>query len=366
MKKVLIVTTVQNTVEAFLIPHIKMLESAGYRVTIASNRYKECADELKENEWITIPFSRNPFSASSFKAVKEMRQLIKEHDFEMVHFHTPVAAFLGRYAAMREKQKNIIYTAHGFHFFKGANLLNWAIYYPMELLAARWTDKLITINEEDYEQSLKFKLRKNGRCYKVNGVGLDISGYESGDGERIKSELLIREPEKTVLMIGELNQNKNQMQLIRAVHNLKLMGKNIRVILVGVGSEELKLKNTAKELGVKVSFLGYRKDIKDIIASADAICSMSYREGLPRNIMEGMSAGKPFVVTDIRGNRDIVSSVENGFRVPIDGVEETTVALEKVLYDKELQREMARNNKERVKSFSIQKILENMKEIYNV
>ncbi|MGL5723545.1 glycosyltransferase, partial [Cetobacterium sp.] len=114
MKKFLIVTTIQDTVEAFLIPHIKMLEAEGYKVSIATNIYKEIKEELKDNEWINISFSRNPFSFNSFKAVKEMRALIRSGKFEMVHFHTPVAAFLGRYAAMREKQKNIIYTAHGF------------------------------------------------------------------------------------------------------------------------------------------------------------------------------------------------------------------------------------------------------------
>ncbi|MGL5963019.1 MAG: glycosyltransferase, partial [Fusobacteriaceae bacterium] len=129
MKRLLIVTTVQNTIEAFLIPHIKMLERKGYEVWIATSIHKEIPKELEKNRWINISFSRNPFSKSSFKAISEMRELIKNNDFETVHFHTPVAAFLGRYAAMKEKQKNIIYTAHGFHFFKGAPIINWLVYY---------------------------------------------------------------------------------------------------------------------------------------------------------------------------------------------------------------------------------------------
>ncbi|MGL5188398.1 MAG: glycosyltransferase family 4 protein, partial [Cetobacterium sp.] len=307
MKKFLIVTTIQDTVEAFLIPHIKMLEAEGYKVSIATNIYKEIKEELKDNEWINISFSRNPFSLNSFKAVKEMRTLIRGGQFEMVHFHTPVAAFLGRYAAMREKQKNIIYTAHGFHFYEGASRINWCIYYPMELLAARWTDKLITINEEDYKRASTFNLRRDGKVYKIDGVGVDILNYNSGDGEKIKKELLIREPEKTVLMIGELNKNKNQAQLIKALELLRLKGRNIKAIFVGIGDQEGILKKMAKDLGVKAAFLGYRKDIKDIIDAADVVVSMSYREGLPRNIMEAMSAGKPLVATDIRGNRDIIT-----------------------------------------------------------
>ena len=333
MKKFLMITTVQDTIEAFLVPHIKMLEEEGYEVIIATNIYKDIPEDLKKNRWINISFSRNPFSLSSFKAIKEMRKVIRAEKFEMAHFHTPVAAFLGRYAAMREKQKNIIYTAHGFHFFEGAPIQNWFIYYPMEVIAARWTDKLLTINEEDYKNSLNFKLRENGKCYKVNGVGVDISSYANGDGEKIKKELLIRDPEKTIVMIGELNKNKNHIQLLKAVELLKLKGRNIRVIFVGIGDKEEILRKESKETGVKVSFLGYRKDIKDIVATADLMCSMSYREGLPRNIMEGMCAGKPFIVTDIRGNRDIIEDKKNGIVVSVDEVQETAIAIENLLYN---------------------------------
>ncbi|MGL5582804.1 MAG: glycosyltransferase family 4 protein, partial [Cetobacterium sp.] len=350
MKKFLIVTTIQDTVEAFLIPHIKMLEAEGYKVSIATNIYKEIKEELKDNEWINISFSRNPFSFNSFKAVKEMRAFIRSGKFEMVHFHTPVAAFLGRYAAMREKQKNIIYTAHGFHFYEGASRINWCIYYPMELLAARWTDKLITINEEDYKRASAFKLRRDGKVYKVSGVGVDSTHYSSGDAEKIKKELLIRDPEKTVLMIGELNKNKNQAQLIKALELLRLKGRNIKAIFVGIGEQEGILKKMAKDLGVKVAFLGYRKDIKDIIDAGDIVVSMSYREGLPRNIMEAMSAGKPLVVTDIRGNRDIVFHEENGLLVALNDIDATASALESLLYNPKLYKKISENNYKKIES----------------
>lgn len=364
MKKFLIVTTIQDTVEAFLIPHIKMLEAEGCKVSIATNIYKEIKEELKDNEWINISFSRNPFSLNSFKAVKEMRTLIRGGQFEMVHFHTPVAAFLGRYAAMREKQKNIIYTAHGFHFYEGASRINWCIYYPMELLAARWTDKLITINEEDYKRASTFNLRRDGKVYKIDGVGVDILNYNSGDGEKIKKELLIREPEKTVLMIGELNKNKNQAQLIKALELLRLKGRNIKAIFVGIGDQEGILKKMAKDLGVKAAFLGYRKDIKDIIDAADVVVSMSYREGLPRNIMEAMSAGKPLVATDIRGNRDIITQEENGFLVALDDIDATASVLESLLYNLELYKIISENNYKKIESYSVDSILESMREVY--
>lgn len=361
MKIFLMVTTIQNTIEAFLIPHIKMLEKNGYEVWIATNIYKEIPEELKENKWINISFSRNPFSKNSFKAIKEMRDLIKNNEFEMVHFHTPVAAFLGRYAAMKEKQKNIIYTVHGFHFFKGAPIQNWLIYYPMEKLAINWTDKIITINEEDFQRAKKIA-RKNTKVYKVDGVGLSLKNYKTGNSNKIKEELKISESEFVISMIGELNKNKNQLQLLKAVSILKNKGiDNIRIVLVGIGNQEDVLKEEAKKNRLKIDFLGYRKDVKDIIAASDIICSMSYREGLPRNIMEGMAQGKPFIVTDIRGNRDIIKNNENGFIVSINNFQKTADKIKELIIDTEKKSKMVENNFIDVNRFSIEKILVKMK-----
>lgn len=364
MKTILIVTTVQSTIEAFLIPHIKMLEQKGYIVWLATNISKEIVNELKDNKWINISFSRNPFSKNSLKAIKNMRKLIKNNNFEFIHFHTPVAAFLGRYAAMKEKQKNTIYTAHGFHFFKGAPLKNWLIYYPMEKLAMNWTNKLITINEEDFQKAKKIA-GKNTKVYKVDGVGLELKNYRNGNSKIIKEELKISKNEFVISMIGELNKNKNQIQLLKAIALLKEEGiKNIRIILVGIGNQEKILKEEAKKNSLKIDFLGFRKDIKDIIAVSDIICSMSYREGLPRNIMEGMAQGKTFVVTDIRGNRDIIKEFKNGLLVSVDDYKMTAKKLKLLIENRNLRTKIEKNNLNDVNKFSIEKILYDMEKIY--
>lgn len=365
MKKFLMVTTIQNTIEAFLIPHIKMLEKNGYEVWIATNIYKEIPEDLKKNKWINISFSRDPFSKNSLKAIKEMRDLIRENNFKTVHFHTPVAAFLGRYAAMKEGQKNIIYTAHGFHFFKGAPLQNWLIYYPMEKLAINWTDKLITINEEDFQRAKKMAGKKT-KIYKVNGVGLDLENYRNGNAQKIKSELNILKDEYVISMIGELNKNKNQIQLLKAVSILKLRGiNNIRILLIGIGNQEVILREEAKKNNLKINFLGFRKDVKDIVAASDIICSMSYREGLPRNIMEGMAQGKPFIVTDIRGNRDVIKDNQNGFIVSINDYQKTAEKIEELMINIQKKSKIAENNFIDVNKFSIEKIIKDMEKILN-
>lgn len=366
MKKALIVTTIQDTIEAFLIPHIKFLEENGYRVVLATNIFEKLPEELEKNRWINISFSRNPFSLNSFKAIKEMRELFREEKFDLVHFHTPVAAFLGRYAAMRERQQNIFYTAHGFHFFKGAPLINWVMYYPLEMIGSRWTDNLITINEEDYQRAKSFKLRENGKVYKVSGVGLDIKKYQNGNGEKIKKELLVRANEKIVLMIGELNKNKNQIQLLNIVEKLKLKGKNVRCIFVGVGNQEEILRKFIKDKGIKANFLGYRKDIKDIIAACDVLCSMSYREGLPRNLMEGMCQGKPLIVTNIRGNRDLVIDGENGYLIEVNEVDKASEIFNKLLENKELYNKISKKSREYAEKYSIDKVLDEMREVYGI
>ena len=364
MKTILIVTTVQSTIEAFLIPHIKMLEQKGYIVWLATNISKEIVNELKDNKWINISFSRNPFSKNSLKAIKNMRKLIKNNNFEFIHFHTPVAAFLGRYAAMKEKQKNTIYTAHGFHFFKGAPLKNWLIYYPMEKLAMNWTNKLITINEEDFQKAKKIA-GKNTKVYKVDGVGLELKNYRNGNSKIIKEELKISKNEFVISMIGELNKNKNQIQLLKAVALLKAEGiKNIRIILVGEGNQEKILEEEAKKNNLKIDFLGFRKDIKEIISVSDIICSMSYREGLPRNIMEGMAQGKPFIVTDIRGNRDIIKEFRNGLLVSAGDYKMTAKKLKVLIENRNLRTKIEKNNLNDVNKFSIEKILYDMEKIY--
>lgn len=364
IKKVLVVTTVQITVEAFLIPHIKSLEKKGYEVWIATNTNEIIPEELKKNKWINISFSRNPFCKDSFKAIKEMRDLLRNNKFEMIQFHTPVAAFLGRYAAMKEKQKNIIYIAHGFHFFKGAPLKNWILYCFMEKLAMNWTDKIIVMNEEDYKRAKKLSGDRT-KVYKIDGIGLDLEKYKNGNGERIKKEIKIQSNEFVITIIGELNKNKNHIQLINAVSLLKNEGfENIRIIFVGIGIEEKKLRDKAKKNKIKIDFLGFRSDIKDIIAVSDIICSMSYREGLPRNIMEGMAQGKPIIATNIRGNKDIIKNEKNGYLVPVNNYKETANKIKRLMLDEKILDQILINNVENVKKFEIKKIIRDMENIY--
>ncbi|MGL5100957.1 MAG: glycosyltransferase, partial [Fusobacteriaceae bacterium] len=261
-------------------------------------------------------------------------------------------------------QKNVIYTVHGFHFYKGAPLKNWLLYYPMECLAGKWTDKILTMNDEDFERAKKIASKKT-KIFKINGVGLDLNEYSVGDGVRIRKELDLNEEDFLFSIIGEINQNKNQIQIIKALELLEKQNIEMKLLIVGFGPKEMELREYVKNknLEKKIYFLGHREDIKNIIAASDGMVSMSYREGLPRNIMEGMAQGKPFIVTDIRGNRDIIKDGVNGYLVNVDDVEGTAEKI-KLLMDKERCKEIKSNNLRDVKRFSIDKIMEEMAGIY--
>lgn len=369
-EKVLFVATVESHLLNFHIPFMKLLQEKGYEVHVATklgNRQQEF-DEIgviKHN----VDFSRSPYSPKVFKSLQQMEKLLKEIRFSLVHVHTPVAAFVTRLACQRTNTHPVLYTAHGFHFYKGAPLKNWLLYYNMEKLAAHWTDGLITINEEDYKAAQKFKLRRNGKVFFVPGVGVDIVNLEqriaSIDRSEKRKELGISELSTVLITVAELIPRKNHIQVLKALS--KLNKTNFHYLVVGNGESEQQLKKAVNELMLqdKVSFLGFRRDVPELMASSDIFILTSRHEGLTRAIMEAMAVGLPIIATDVRGNRDLVKSGENGYLVPLDDAEQTAIAIERLINSGNLRRSMGEKSKELVKQYDLQNIIPQMEEIYN-
>jgi len=369
-RKVLFVATVESHLLNFHIPFMKLLQEKGYEVHVATrlgNRQQEF-DEIgiiKHN----VDFSRSPYSPKVFKSLQQMEKLLEEIRFSLVHVHTPVAAFVTRLACQRTNTHPVLYTAHGFHFYKGAPLKNWLLYYNMDKLAAHWTDGLITINEEDYKAAQKFKLRKNGKVFFVTGVGVDIANLEqriaSIDRSEKRKELRLSVDIAVIITVGELNANKNHIQALKALS--KLNKTDFHYLVVGNGESEQKLKKAVNELMLqdKVSFLGFRRDVAELMASSDIFILTSRHEGLTRAIMEAMAVGLPIIATDERGNRDLVKSGENGYLVPLDDVEQTAIAIERLIDSEDLRRSMGGKSKELVKQYDLQNILKEMEKIYD-
>ena len=333
MKKVLYITTVSSTVNAFLVPHIKMLIKNGYKVDCASFINKPLDKSLLNMgaRQYNIPFSRKPLALSNIRAFKELIRIQKNNKYEIIHVHTPIAAMYGRMLKIRFRKLKVIYTAHGYHFFKGGSRLGWIMYYPIEKIMAKLTDTTININSEDYEIT-KNKLKPKN-CYLLNGVGLDLNQYKKLSKEEIvnkKKELGLKESDFVILMIAELNENKNQIQLIKAMEVLKDKYPEIKAICVGEGEKLLELQGEVKNRGLKdkVIFLGFRNDINELINICNIGVLLSYREGLPRNLMELMACGKKVIATNIRGCRDIVVDETVGELVEVGDYEATAKAIE--------------------------------------
>lgn len=293
----------------------KRLIAEGHTVELACSShwdYKEVVAQLHLRRY-DIPFSRFPFSLDNLKAYRQLKKLVRENHYDIVHCHTPNAAAITRLACkgIRKNGTKVIYTAHGFHFYKSAPLKNWLVYYPVEWLCAHWTDVLITINNEDY--ALAKKKMRAGKVKYVPGIGIDLSKFNCDFFTQeqladIRKELGIPNDKTWLLSVGELNENKNHETVLRAIVGIK----DVYYTVAGRGTKMEELIALSEELGIadRVKFLGYRSDVSFLCEAADAFIMPSFREGLSVALMEAMASGMPCCVSRIRGNTDLID--ENG------------------------------------------------------
>lgn len=367
MKKILYITTLSRTINAFLVPHIEMLINKGNLVDCACYIDNTIDNKLidKGVKVYNITFTRNPLDISNLKAFKQLITIQEENRYDIVHVHTPIASIYGRLLKLKFPELRTIYTAHGFHFYKGAPLVNWIIYYPIEKIMSKLTDTIITMNEEDYQSALRFNIRQ---VYKINGVGIDLEKYKTQnlDVNELRRSLSLKKSDFVILMIAEINKNKNHRQMIEAVNLLKKNGINVKVLCAGDGImfNELKNEICKRKLDENIQMLGFRSDISSLISVCDIGILLSRREGLPRNIMEFMAYGKPVVGTDIRGIKDQVKHNENGMLVGLDDYMETSKCIEKLYKTEELRRDLGLNCKLKVIDYKIDSILEELAYIY--
>ena len=361
--KILYVTTVGGTMNFFR-SFISELVQEGHTVDIACNDSSSKVPEFYRElgcSVYSIQTTRSPLNKGNLTAIKQLKRLVKENNYDIVHCHTPVAAMCTRIAG-RKARKNgtkIFYTAHGFHFYKGAPLKNWLIYYPVERLCSYWTDILITINQEDYIFAQK-KMKARHIEY-VPGVGIDLEKFSKAsiDKRKKRQELGIPDGVKLLLSVGELNKNKNHETVLRAIADIP----NVYYIIAGRGVLQRHLQEIIDECGIedRVKLLGFRKDIKELCEAADVFVFPSFREGLSVSVMEAMASGLPVVCSRIRGNTDLVD--ENGGMLFNPGrVDDCREAIEKLLALD--LKSLGRYNTVKIERFSYEKINEQLNEIY--
>ncbi len=364
-QRVLFVATVLRAhVLVFHVPYMRWFQQQGYEVHLCcSNDTPEPVKSVPGcDRFIELPFSRSPFSLSNIKVYRQLKKLIDEGGYSLIHCNTPVGGMLGRLAARgaRGRGTRVVYTAHGFHFFTGAPLKNWLLFYPVERVLSRFTDLLVTINGEDYARARRFHAQ---RAALVSGVGVDLTRFEGPvDRAEVRRELGLSADDTAVICVGEHSARKNHETALRAVAPLE----GAHLLFCGVGEREEALKALARELGMgeRTHFLGFRRDVPALLRSSDIFLFPSLQEGLPVAQMEAMAAGLPCVVSDVRGNADLIQPGEGGFlNAPRDwkGFSEN---VKRLMADAALRREMGERNLRVMQKYSLDEALRQMTALY--
>lgn len=373
MSKILFISNISNRITTFVTANIAVAHDLDMEFYQAANWQEADPVQIVTDEKVydikikNVPISRNPIAKRNLTAYKELVEFIKQEKIDYIHCNTPTGGVLGRLVGKKCKVKKVIYQAHGFHFFKGAPMKNWLLYYPVEKWLAHYTDALITINTEDFECAKnRFHLRNNGKVYYVPGVGIDTAQYNlsAESREKKRKKLGLGDNDVALISMGDLIDRKNYATAIRAVAEINEA--RVHYFICGKGPEEEKLKALAERLDVasQIHFLGFRSDIKELLAAADIFLFTTKQEGLPRSMMEAMASGLPCIASRIRGNADLLDDTEGGFLCETNDVAAYADKLKLLASDKILREKMGKNNLITIQNFSTETVETEIRKIY--
>lgn len=376
MKSALFIATVPETISGFLLPFAERFRSLGWRVDGMAQgitNFSECQqgfDRVWDVEW-----SRNPLDPKNILvAAPRIQEVVTAEKYDIVHVHTPVAAFVTRFALRNRRKQpeishtSVIYTAHGFHFHWGGNPLKNLIFLTLEKLAGQWTDCLITINREDETAAKKYQIIPEDRVYYTPGIGVDTSLYNSSNVTKleivkVRQELKLKEDDLLFLCIAEFTPNKRHRDILQALK--KLNRSNVHIAFAGDGllREETEKLGTELELQERVHFLGFRSDIPILIRTALGVLLTSKREGLPRSIMEALCLETPVIGTDIRGIRDLLDG-GCGLLVKVGDTSELALAMAWLLNHPQEGIFMGKQGRQKMAEYDVSNIIKLYENIY--
>ncbi len=370
--KILLTATVQSHICQFHKPLVEVLHKHGCEVHVAAKNNLNEKNGLKLNfveKIFDIPFSRSPKSMDNIRAYKQLKRIIDSEGYDVIHCNTPMGGIITRLAGRKARKygTEVYYTAHGFHFYKEAPKKNWIMYYPIEkFFANHFTDKLITITKEDYQlASSKFRTE----VYHIFGVGVNSKKYYPMS-VRKKQELRriygydLETP--ILLCVGELNKNKNQTTVIRALAEVRKHIPNCKLLLAGNGPSNDELHELAQKLSLEnaIDFLGYTLDLEKYLNIADVLISLSFREGMPFNIMEAMLCGTPVIASNNRGHRELITSGVNGILVSNADINKIAKKIVCLLENKILAKELSNTAQKHINKYKDVSVASELEQIY--
>lgn len=374
MKHALIITTISGFVPQFEMNDVRILQENGYTVHYASDFenpiYNINQTQLKRDGLILhhIDIRKSPFQITkNTKAFLQLKQIIRKEQISLVHCHNPMGGVVGRLAAKASgREPYVVYTAHGFHFYEGAPKKNWLLYYTAERFLAAFTDRIITINREDYERANRFRLKEHGCVEQIPGVGVNIEKFRKKPELREikRKELEIPPDGFHIVSVGELVENKNHAVVIEAV--ARLHDENIYYSICGKGPYRETLEHLIQKyhLEKQVRLLGYRNDVQDVLQSADCFAFPSKREGLGIAAIEALACEVPVIASDNRGSREYMCHTENGIVCQADKVEDFMHAICRMRQSGQLRREMGEHGRRTAERFSIEATDKIMRRVY--
>lgn len=372
MPKLLIVTTVPITIRGFLLPFVRHFQSLGWQVDGMAQDITQDQDCVESCDRVyDIQWSRNIFDPRNiFAGISRVREVVGQGDYDLVHVHTPIAAFITRYALRTNQKTKVIYTAHGFHFYRGGNPIKNAIYFNLEKLAGKWTDYLVTINREDETVAKKHNFLPTERIYYTPGIGVDRNYYASGKNSAtaiaaIRQELALSATDTLLLSIAEFTPRKRHPDLLNAL--ARVANPKIHLALAGEGKIKSAMVKLAQRLGIaqQIHFLGYRQDIPTLIQAADAVLLVSQQEGLPRSIMEAMCLNTPVIGSNIRGTQDLLAD-DCGLLVELGNIDALAQAMIQVVEDRDRLATMAAKARVKIKDYDLKHIIKQYDNIYSL
>jgi len=384
-RKALVTASVASMIDLFSMDNIHILQELGFEVDVASNfafgsitsqeRVDAFRMELEEEGIcaIHVPIPRSISDIKNiYKSYVQLKKLIEAEEYQLIHTQSPIGSVVTRLAArdaLKQRKRTggkypqIVYTAHGFHFFKGAPLQNWLLFYPIERALARYTDSLLVMNEEDYFRAKKFGVSKINI---VPGIGIEPEKYQEPmeNRDEVRARFGFSNEDFVLISVGQLSKRKNQETAIRAI--AKIPDVHVKYLIVGLGEKEAEFNELIEKLGVqdRIVLSGYREDIRDLLQAADACIFPSLQEGLPVALQEAMAAGLPIVASDIRGNRDLITDRVEGILVSPKDEDGFSAAIMEIVEHPDKTKSFGEHAQKKIQKYTKQEVQRCIREVY--